>query len=72
MSKHLVDAAALVGVFAPPQRGAGAAVGLERELEIVEDGVALEHRRLLELAADAELGDLGLVEPREIVQRRRT
>ena len=68
MFKQLVDAAALVGSFAPPQRRAGAAVGFERELDIVEDGVALEHRRLLKLAADAELGDLGFVEPREIVQ----
>ena len=54
--------------FLPPQRGAGAAVRLEREFEVVGDGLALEHRRLLELAADAELGDLGLVEPREIVR----
>ncbi len=30
--------------------------------------MALEHGRLLKLAADAELGDLGLVEPGQIVQ----
>jgi hypothetical protein len=34
--------------------------------EIVLDGLAFEHRRLLELAADAELGDPGLVEPGQI------
>ena len=33
-----------------------------REQKIVLDRVRLEHRRLLELAADAERGDLGLVE----------
>ena len=53
--------------FAPHQGGAGAAVGLERQFEIVVDGVAFEHGRLLEFPADAEFGDLGLVEAGEIV-----
>jgi len=43
-----------------------AAIGLERELEILEDGEVLEDGRLLELAADAEIGDRHLVELAEI------
>ena len=71
--EDLVDAPALVGgVRAEQQRRAGAAVGLQRQLEVVVDRVALEHGRLLELAADAELGDLGLVEPGEVDACRRT
>src|ERR1700688_2056311 len=43
------------------------AVALEREQDIVLDRVHLEHRRLLKLASDAELGDLALVELGEVV-----
>ena len=42
------------------------AVAGERQLEVLEDGQVLEHGRPLELAADAEIGDLGLVEPGQI------
>ena len=44
------------------QRREHAARLLERHLEIVPDGVALEHGGLLEFAADAEIGDRRLVE----------
>ena len=47
---------------------ARAAVAFQREAQIVLDRVHLEHGRLLELAADAELGDLRLVERGEIVR----
>ena len=63
------DAVDLLGLgsgLLPEQRRAHAAVGLQRQQQVVLDGVALEHGRLLELAADAELGDLRLVEPGEI------
>ena len=49
-----------------------AASRLQRQQEVVLDRVALEHGRLLELAADAELGDLGLVELGQVDARRRT
>ena len=48
------------------QRAAGGAAAGERQLEIVPDGVALEDGRLLELAADAELGDRRLVDARQV------
>jgi hypothetical protein len=41
-------------------------VDIERQQQIVLDGLALEHRRLLEFAADAEFGDPGLVEPGQV------
>ena len=44
------------------------AVALQRKPQVVLDRVHLEHGRLLELAADAELGDLRLVELGEIVR----
>ena len=66
-AEQFVDPAAFLDAFAPPQSGAGAAVGLKREFEVVVDGLALKYRGLLELAADAEFGDFGLVEPGEVV-----
>ncbi len=56
--ENVGDAPHFIVGFMPPQRGAGRAVVLERKQQIVLDGVHLEHRRLLELAADAERGDL--------------
>ena len=38
-----------------------AAFAVQRQFQIVPHGMAFEHGRLLELAADAELGDIGLV-----------
>ena len=53
---------------APPNSVANTrARRLGGEQDVVVDGVVLEHRRLLELAADAEFGDLGLVELGQIV-----
>src|SRR5215472_11593343 len=51
----------------PSMRAPASPFSLERQQDIVLDRVAVEHGRLLELAADAELGDLGLVEAGEIV-----
>src|SRR6266508_1758384 len=51
----------------PSMRPAYAAVALQREQDVVLHAVAVEHGRLLELAADAELGDLGLVELCQVV-----
>jgi hypothetical protein len=50
------------GVRAPNRARTGRADPLQRQQNVVLDGVALEHGRLLEFAADAEFGDLGLVE----------
>ena len=53
-------------VSAPEQRALDAVIDIERQQQIVLDGLALEHRRLLEFAADAEFGDAGLVEPGQV------
>ena len=67
--EDLVDARLLRRRCLPSNSvGARPAVALQREQQIVHDRVHLEHRRLLKLAADAELGDLGLVELRQIVR----
>ena len=50
------------------QRPEGPAIGPEGELQIVFDRVHLEDRGRLELAADAEFGDGGLVEPGEVMR----
>ncbi len=42
------------------------ALAVQRQFQIVPDGMAFEHRRLLELAADAELRNLGLVLLRKV------
>ena len=52
--------------LAPQQRRARLPLALQREPQIVLHRVHLEHGRLLEFAADAELGDLRLVERGEI------
>jgi hypothetical protein len=49
------------------ERPEDAARAFLRQLEILEDGKVLEHGRLLEFAADAEVGDLRLVEARQVV-----
>ena len=65
--EDLVDARRRRAVAAVSKSaGEGTALAGERELEIVLDGVALEDGRLLEFPADAEPGDLGLVEPGEV------
>ena len=72
-SQDLVDPLALRGgQRAQNSVGAGAALARERQLAVLEHGQALEHRRLLELAADAEIGDRRLVEPGQVDARRRT
>ena len=48
------------------ERRPHALVGLHRELEVLEHRVVLEDRRLLELAADAGVRDLGLGQLREV------
>src|SRR5207245_3641713 len=64
--QHLVDTLRFRLAAAPEQRSLDAVIDIEREQEIVLHGLALEHGRLLEFAADAELGDAGLVEPRQV------
>ena len=54
---------------AKEQRRAHAAVGLERELEVLEHRQVLEHGRLLELAADADRGDLVLAQAQQVDRR---
>ena len=48
------------------ERRPHALVGLPRELEVLEHRVLGEHRRLLEFAADAGVGDLGFGQSREV------
>src|SRR5262245_15294610 len=60
------DAVALGRRELREERPANALVGLHGELEVLERGVALEDRRLLELAPDAGVRDLGFREPREV------
>src|SRR4051812_533524 len=64
--QHLVDLLGLRPAAAPEQRTLDAVVDIEREQQIVLHGLALEHGRLLEFTADAELGDAGLVQSRQI------
>ncbi len=52
---------------AAEQRREHPARRLGGEQDVVGNGVVLEHRRLLELAADAEFGDFGLVELGQVV-----
>ena len=49
------------------RRRAHAAVVFQRQQQIVLDRVHFEHCRLLKFAADAELGDLGLVELGQVI-----
>jgi len=58
----------LVGALAPEQCLAGAPLALESEQKVVLDRVHVEHGRLLEFAADAEFGDLRLVELGKIMR----
>ncbi len=64
--QHLADAVELLAAQAVEQRGAHAAVGLQRELEVLEHGQLLVDRRLLELAADAGLRDLRLGQAQQV------
>ena len=53
------------------RRPRGRAVAGQRQLQVIEHALAFEDRRLLELAADPEVGDRGLVETGEVDVRRR-
>jgi hypothetical protein len=59
--ENLVDARLVLRGQAIEQRRKHAALAVQRQFDIVPDRMAFEHRRLLELAADAELGDIRLV-----------
>jgi hypothetical protein len=48
------------------RRGAHAAVGAQRQLEVLEHAELLVHRGLLELAADADLRDVGLAQAQQV------
>src|SRR5262249_56603031 len=62
-----IDAFRFLLALAPEQRLARAPVALERKPDIVLDGVHVEDGGLLELAADAQERNLGLVEAGEVV-----
>ena len=64
--QHLVDAVMLLAIELRGQQPPGAALAGHRQLEVLEHGVLFEHRRLLELAPDAGLGDLRLREPQQV------
>ena len=65
-AQDLVDAVALLAAEPREQCREDAFVAGHRELEVLEHTVRLEDRRLLELATDAERGDLGLGESQQI------
>ena len=65
--QHLVDPLGLGAAAAPEQRAAHGVIDIQRQQQIVVNRLALEHCRLLEFTADAELGDLGFVQQREIM-----
>src|SRR5690606_35767621 len=58
--QHLVDAVTLLAGQARTQAGPYRLVGLLRQFEVLEHAQGLEHSRLLELAADAGLGNFHL------------
>src|SRR3989344_898813 len=58
--QHGANAVELLATELEEHRGARTAVGLERELQVLEHAQVLEDGRLLKLAADADLGDLVL------------
>src|SRR5712672_787987 len=64
--QHPLDAFGFGLAFAPEQRAPDAMIDIQRQQQIVLDALAFEHRRLLELAADAEFGDPGFVEPGQV------
>src|SRR5229473_1237913 len=64
--QHPLDAFGFGFAFAPEQRAPDAMIDIQRQQQIVFDGLALEYRRLLELAADPEFGDPGFVEPGQV------
>src|SRR5262245_603722 len=66
--ENAVDALRFLAGLVPEQGLARAPVGLQGEADIVLDRVHVEHGRLLELAADAEQRDLGLVEARQVIR----
>ena len=65
--EHVVDARSCSADCCHSSVARTPPVVLERQQQIVLDRVHVEHGRLLELAADAEFGDLGLVELGQIV-----
>src|SRR5712671_3611195 len=62
-----LDPLALVGGQPREQGAPGAAAVGQRQFEVLEYGQVLEHGRPLEFPADAEIGDVGLVEPGQIL-----
>ena len=70
--EDVVDVIALGGCQAGDERLPERLVAPERELEILEHRQLLEHGRLLKLAADARLCNLGLGERQEIDVLART
>ena len=64
--QHPLDAFGFGFAFLPEQRAPDAMIDIQRQQQIVFDGLALEYRRLLEFPADPEFGDPGFVEPGQI------
>ena len=64
--ERAVDRRRLLAGEPREERRPHALVGLHRELEVLEHAVVPEHRRPLELAADAGMRDLGLGQAREV------
>src|SRR4029078_4600987 len=65
--EDVVNSALLCRTVLPQQRSSYAPVTLERQHQIVLDRMYVKKSRLLKLAADAKLGNLGFVEFGQIV-----
>src|SRR5229473_2401747 len=66
-ARPIRSSVAAIGREAGEQGSPGATAVGQRQFEVFDDGQVFEHGRPLELAADAEIGDLRLVEPRQIL-----
>jgi hypothetical protein len=61
------DAALVFGTQHPAEAGPRVARRLQGEFEVLEHREGIEDRWLLELAADAEIGDGGFIQARQVV-----
>ena len=66
VSSTSADAIFLLATQASPQAGPHRLVGFLRQLQVFEHAQGFEHRRLLELATDAGLGDLHFAHLRQV------
>ena len=59
--QDLIDARTLAGAQTREQSGQHTLIGFQRQFQIGKDRLGFKHGRLLKLAANAQMGDGGLV-----------